>query len=76
MSMVSVEPRNISDAELAEMIRSQMARDLLGGQNVPPMQRMLAEAIARILDRPLVMLHERVRPGEMVKAEKNEVEGR
>jgi len=42
----------MSDEGLAASMRSQLRYDIISGQTVPPMQQLIIEAIARILEAP------------------------
>ena len=67
--MPSVDFHQINDQQLAALMRTQVQRDALSIQGVPPMQQMVVEAIARILARPVFVVQgAKLADGEMRKA--------
>lgn len=68
--MAAIDFQQYNDQQLAAIIRTQVGRDALSIQGVPPMQQMMAEAIARILARPVVVINQEppAKDGEMRKS--------
>ena len=71
--MPSVDFHQINDQQLAALMRTQVQRDALSIQGVPPMQQMVVEAIARILARPVLVIQDpKLVEGQMRKDNTNE----
>jgi hypothetical protein len=69
--MAAIDFQQYNDQQLAAIIRTQVGRDALSIQGVPPMQQMMAEAICRILARPVVVVQqaEQLGNGQMRKGD-------
>lgn len=71
--MPSIDFHQINDQQLAALMRTQVQRDALSIQGVPPMQQMVVEAIARILARPVLVIQDpKLVEGQMRKDNTNE----
>ena len=71
--MPSVDFHQLNDQQLAALMRTQVQRDALSIQGVPPMQQMVVEAIARILARPVLVIQDpKLVEGQMRKDNVNE----
>jgi len=67
---------HFNDQELAGILRTQVRQDSMTIQGIPPMQQMIVEAIARILERPVFLVNQTPQePGEMRKAVPQIVKG-
>ncbi len=71
--MPSIDFHQTNDQQLAAIMRTQVRRDALSIQGVPPMQQMVVEAIARILARPVLVIQDpKLVEGQMRKDNTNE----
>ena len=71
--MPSIDFHQTNDQQLAAIMRTQVQRDALSIQGVPPMQQMVVEAIARILARPVLVIQDpKLVEGQMRKDNTNE----